>query len=146
MRQKKLFRIISLALWVVYAPGSLLAENAKDEGIPAWFSAADIVLIAERNKETMARFAITEIWKASKPIQLSALPLGANQFSPERVLLLINIPSPDANPGANPQSMMTVREIPILDDSVTIDSDSHERRRYGLTELRVKLVLRGFHK
>jgi hypothetical protein len=144
MRTIDAVRVISLAIGFGIAERDLLAGELVGSRMPSWFSDADIVLLAERNerKSDDERFSITEIWKASRPLVLSTLPLSVGRLSQKKILILINIPRFDANLGANPKTLMKIREIPISDDdSVTIDSPDGQRQRFNLVDLRVALAL-----
>jgi len=133
---------ILLTAWLILTATTVAAQEASRRRIPSWFVDTDIVLIGERidGQGSDNKLAITEILKASKPVALSALPLSAVGTSSRRVLLLINIPRVDKNPGANPTIGMTVRQLPIFDDAVTVVSAEHQARRYSLLELRIALV------
>jgi hypothetical protein len=144
MRGRKVAKILSLIFCFTVAEGALLTAEPTKDGVPSWLSDADIVLIAEtiNAKGGDCMFSVTEIWKASKPIQLCKLGLTVHRRG--RALFLIKFPPPAADEAARrellkrDQVIMRFIELPISDDCVVVDS-SGGQRRYHLTDLRIAL-------
>lgn len=101
------FKIISLAVSIVPA------GRAAGSDVPSWLSAADIVVVAEPNdsKPGQINYRVTEIWKATKVIQLPKLGRLYIGQPPRSFLLLISFPRTDGE--ATDRAIARVVQIPI---------------------------------
>lgn len=131
--------IIGLAfLWCALARRDATAGEIANDAVPLWLSNADVVFIADASGAECqsVRVCITEIWKASKVVSVSKLPLQSLHKSSQQVLVLITIPKM----GAHSKTVMKISGFPISDNRVTADLPNGERHRYSLAELRQALA------
>lgn len=120
---------------------ALIVSLTADAALPPSLSGADVVVVAEAldTKCGDGRFSITEVWKASKPIRASEfLPSSAGRLG-SKILLLVKVPITN-NLGGNSSLVMSIRELPIVDDSVTVETNGVPSR-YKLADLRIALTL-----